>query len=175
MTQLEEVLTGREERAKKQRELLGHGTFILQIILNIPGWPKHLDGEEKVIVKFHNYFIKSFSIKPKDETIFANGAGLCCLMLFDGSKADALRAKLLSVKLEEEKRGGRLVDMDVIAKDGIISRTDLKLPQRKCIVCSNSAKSCAQSQAHTLEEVRAAAEKIASDFISKKETNNAAR
>jgi holo-ACP synthase CitX len=174
MTPLEEVLAGREERAKRQRGLLEHGAFALQIILNVPGWPKHIDGEERIIVKFHNYFIKSFSIKSKDETIFANGAGLCCLLLFDGSSADALRAKRLAVKLEEEKRGGRLVDMDVITKGSIISRADLKLPPRKCIVCGSNAKSCAQAQAHTIEEVRAAAEKIAADLISKKETNNTA-
>jgi len=168
MTPLEEVLAGREDRAHRQQDLLKDGGFIVQITLNVPGWPKHLEGEEAIIVKFHNYFIKSFSAIPKYETIYSNAAGLCCLMLYCGSDSSALAAKRIAVRLEEEKNGGRIVDMDVVMKDRTISRADLKLSPRSCIVCGKDAKTCAKQQKHSNEEVRAAAEKILSELTVKK-------
>jgi holo-ACP synthase len=59
--------------------------------------------------------------------------------------------KRLLVNIEENHRLGRLFDIDVLDVNGMsLSREDLDLPRRKCLVCGEDAKICARSRAHPL-------------------------
>ena len=59
---------------------------------------------------------------------------------------------MLAVELEDIDPIGRLYDMDVLDTDGKkISREDMGLPRRKCLLCENDAAVCARSRAHSLE------------------------
>ena len=50
---------------------------------------------------------------------------------------------------------GRLLDIDVIAPDGgKISRTEIGLPARRCLLCGNPAPVCARSRAHSADAQR---------------------
>ncbi len=63
--------------------------------------------------------------------------------------------------LEDGCAMGRLLDVDVIAPDGEkISRTDIGLPPRKCLLCGQDAPICARSRAHTVAELFARTHEI---------------
>lgn len=64
---------------------------------------------------------------------------------------DALTIKEIACAIENRDRLGRLYDMDVLAEDGHkISRTDIGLPGRLCLVCSQPAQACARSRKHSV-------------------------
>lgn len=64
-------------------------------------------------------------------------------------------------ELEEQLPYGRLLDIDVLDGEGAhISRAELGLPERGCLVCGAPGRACAASRAHTLEELEIAQERI---------------
>lgn len=62
-------------------------------------------------------------------------------------------------QLEETAPLGRLLDLDVYRQGRALSREDLRLPQRSCLICGQPARVCARSQAHPLSELLAVMEK----------------
>ncbi len=70
---------------------------------------------------------------------------------------DPAALKRLGIELEEGLAGGRLLDIDVFDAAGRqISRTDLGLPPRACLLCGGPAAACVRSAAHDKGEVLAA-------------------
>ena len=151
MTNLELVLAGRDERAAVQNELLATAAFVCQISLNIPGWPKRLDGDEAAARKCAGEFQKQLGRAPLTVRELASGAGFCIEMSFDGDADDAKRA---AVEIEETAPWGRVFDIDVITRDGQLSRKTLGLPARKCLLCNEEAKVCARAGRHSQVELR---------------------
>ena len=67
-------------------------------------------------------------------------------------RADARAIKRRLCALEDGEALGRLLDIDVIAPDGgKISRTEIGLPARRCLLCGNPAPVCARSRAHSAD------------------------
>lgn len=63
--------------------------------------------------------------------------------------------KKLTVQIEETHPFGRLYDIDVYGMDGKgISRQELGLPVRKCLICDKDAKICGRSRSHSVEELQ---------------------
>ncbi|MFB9144761.1 citrate lyase holo-[acyl-carrier protein] synthase [Vibrio artabrorum] len=86
---------------------------------------------------------------------FHHKAGFHYLVGLNHHSSDDIKQAM--VNLENSLPLGRLMDIDVIAEDGKpLSRTKLGFDRRKCIVCDNSAKACARSQAHTPLQLRSA-------------------
>ena len=67
---------------------------------------------------------------------------------------DLVTAKRRMVEIEEGFALGRLLDIDVMAK-GVpkISRQQLGLPPRRCLVCGEMAAACARSRRHDIKEI----------------------
>jgi holo-ACP synthase CitX len=64
---------------------------------------------------------------------------------------DARRLKMLTVSFEQHHPLGRLFDMDVLDGDGEhLSRRDLGLPPRQCLLCREDAAVCARNQTHSI-------------------------
>lgn len=64
--------------------------------------------------------------------------------------AKALKRQL--ALLEQQHPLGRLWDIDVIDSDGrSLSRRELGLPARQCLICQQDAHVCARSRAHSLD------------------------
>ncbi|MBB6478505.1 citrate lyase holo-[acyl-carrier protein] synthase [Spirochaeta isovalerica] len=62
--------------------------------------------------------------------------------------------KKRTVEIEESHPCGRLFDMDVLAVRGNpVSREELGLPRRKCLICDNPAPLCARNRTHSLGEL----------------------
>jgi len=76
-------------------------------------------------------------------------------------QGEAKEVKRRLCLLEDGCVMGRLLDVDVIAPDGEkISRTQIGLPPRKCLLCGQDAPVCARSRAHTVAELFARTHEI---------------
>ena len=72
-------------------------------------------------------------------------------------------AKYLAVIIESMSPKARLLDIDIMDKDGAVSRSELGLDARKCLICDEDAKACARSQKHSMEELIARVEELCYD------------
>ncbi|MCF0248603.1 MAG: citrate lyase holo-[acyl-carrier protein] synthase [Synergistes sp.] len=157
MTPLEEVLSGREERAKRQHEALfsaAGNNFVCQISLNIPGYPKHITGDKTFLERAWSLFLARTNAVPKEEKILDNGAGISLLARFDAEIYDAASFKMIAAAIEEESPAGRLLDIDIITREGTLSRSGLGMPERRCLLCGEPAKDCARLHRHSADRLR---------------------
>ncbi len=157
---LRKILAGKEERVKKRDSVLYDNVFACQITLNIPGYPKRLKNDRQAIEKFSAEFIQKWSSGPFHEEKLSNGAGICWIGFFYGDKQDAQRAKKIAVAIEEGTPEGRLFDIDIIVKGISLSRKDMGLPCRSCVLCGRPAKECAREGTHPITDIRAKMEKL---------------
>ncbi|MBQ7283353.1 MAG: citrate lyase holo-[Oscillospiraceae bacterium] len=66
-----------------------------------------------------------------------------------------IKIKRLMVQIEDNFALGRLFDIDVIKPDGEkVSRADIGMPGRNCMICGSEGASCARSRKHTVEELQ---------------------
>lgn len=163
---LEAVMSGREERAAGQSSMLSSGPnrFVCQISLNVPGFPKRLDGDEAFIEKLASDLVIKICRQPIGKVKLENGAGLALLMLFDGGCEAARGAKLAGIAIEENGERGRIADIDVITENGPLSRSDLGLGPRQCLLCGKASKECARERCHTYEELRTKTQSLLDGF-----------
>ena len=76
-------------------------------------------------------------------------------------RGDARELKRRLCQLEDGCDLGRLLDIDVIAPEGEkLARTELGLPQRRCLLCGEAAPVCARSRAHTVDALFARTHEI---------------
>ncbi|MDP4157709.1 MAG: citrate lyase holo-[acyl-carrier protein] synthase, partial [Bacillota bacterium] len=75
--------------------------------------------------------------------------------------ADSLSIKKVTVSIEELNETGRLFDFDVFnTRMEQISRSQIGLNERKCLVCNDSAKVCGRSRKHSTEELLVKIDKL---------------
>lgn len=68
--------------------------------------------------------------------------------------APAEKVKAALVPVEDETRLGRLFDIDVIRPDGTkVSREEIGIEGRTCLLCGRPARECARSRTHSVEEL----------------------
>lgn len=161
---LQAVLQSREERVQRQKKLMKH--FHLPLVcltMNIAGPVK---------------------ISPLIRMAFEEGAERICALLGDTLEAriertpetgyegyylfrenpEAVKRRL--VREEDRDALGRLLDVDVLRMDGTkISREEVDLPARRCLLCSNQASACARSRSHPLSALRERTEEILSGYF----------
>ena len=154
------ILSGKEERVKARDKHLSDGVIACQITLNIPGYPKRIHNDGQAIEKFAVLFSRKWGSDPFLTENISNGAGLCWIGFFCGNFSDAQRAKEIAVGLEEGTPEGRIFDIDIIINGISLSRSDMGLPSRSCILCGSPAKECARERNHPYSDLRAAVEKL---------------
>ncbi len=156
MTPLEEVLCGRDERAAWQKKLLAsrEKVFVCQIGLNVPGFPKRVPGDIKIVKECRRFLLACVGAAPFEEQYLDNGAGICWQGAFDGRRFDAKALKRAAVEAENSMEAGRILDIDVLTPEGQLSRLDMGLPSRRCLICGESAKECARAGRHDAAELR---------------------
>ena len=86
--------------------------------------------------------------------------------------APAEAVKRATVDLEAGHPLGRLWDLDVATTAGAVSRRDLGLPPRACLVCGEPAHACARSRAHGIGELVAAIEALVGAWVFMPEANS---
>ncbi len=68
--------------------------------------------------------------------------------------------------IEDTHTLGRLFDIDVFDRMSHVplSRTDMGLEQRRCLICSHPARECMRAQAHSYSEILAHIHQTVEDF-----------
>lgn len=152
---LEKILNAREKRAEMQRELINiYKNTLISFTLNIPG----VEKSNPTFTKIHES-----AIELLEEELDKQNIKLVYKMVqttADGDEGflvvdeDQWRIKRITTSIEENHRLGRLFDFDVFNKDGEqVSRSEIGLHARKCLLCNNSAKACARNRNHSVIEI----------------------
>ncbi len=164
---LEELLASRDRRAAYERELLSRHRGACLVVFTVvwPGPVKQTPQSDRLFragIDALGRFVQRYELVPlafeARELPTGNEAYLAV-------KTDPSFLKLELCKLEGSAPYGRLWDMDVIAKSGEhVSRGDVGLPERGCIVCGKTGKACASRRLHPIGEVLDAAKQLAASL-----------
>lgn len=157
---LYQILSGKEERVRARNKHLSEDVFACQITLNIPGYPKRIPNDEKALERSGIAFIEKWGSDPLHEDKITNAAGVCWVGFFAGDVHEAQKAKEIAVGIEELTPAGRILDIDIVVPGKTISRSNLGLPHRNCLLCEKPAKECARDRSHSYEDLRTAIERL---------------
>ncbi|HAF85097.1 MAG TPA: citrate lyase holo-[acyl-carrier protein] synthase [Sphaerochaeta sp.] len=168
MATLEEILQAREDRCAMQTSLIEkHMSPLVSCTMNIPGPHKNSDLIQACFDKAMEAFVQRNQgvleevLEQQKET----GPERYFIVL-GGTNLYALKRRLAF--FEQVFPIGRWLDLDLKDSDGIaITRKDITLEQRRCLLCNRPAKECARSERHSLEDLLALTEKELVLFLKK--------
>lgn len=159
---LKELLDSRENRVWHQQELIEqYGGVLVSVTLNIPGPIKDKPEYRKVMEWGMEALLAAFganAIHNEIRFLKTGSEGYICL-----TGLEKAEAKYLAVIIESMSPKARLLDIDIMDKDGTVSRGELGLDARKCLICEDDAKVCARSQKHSMEELVARVDELCYD------------
>lgn len=152
---LEEMLMARELRVNLQSTLIrDYRVSLICFTLNIPGPVKVFEGIPEA---FESGCEQIEHVLERSSITFYRAE---CLRETTGYEAfycvdcNPERLKGLMTPLEDGSAVGRLYDIDIIRIDGLkVSREDLGLPARSCLLCGEAAHACSRSRRHTVEQL----------------------
>lgn len=150
-----DILQAREDRCVRQKERIEKwGCPLICFMLNIPG-PVKVSEEYRHVFEEGRMEIKREIAKQGFEIMEEESMDLFTgYEYYMSVKTDAAELKKIMAELEEKSYFGRLFDIDIIDEDGTkISRTDVGMPPRKCLICSREAHICSRSRAHSVEDM----------------------
>jgi len=159
---LQQMLNAREERVKKQKEMLNSfKSPLISFTMNIAGPVKNSPLIERA-------FYKGISIleeKLQKEIILSQHIKICdtgCEAFFSVS-LDAKKLKEICTSIEESCPLGRLFDMDVLNAEGIkLERKTI----RSCIVCGAPGRNCAARRLHPVSQLQSVTYNILNSYFS---------
>ena len=149
---LDAVLAARDARVARQQALLAQGGVLLSLTLVAPGAVKRSPLLDAIFTAALNALRPHISdARARLEAV--DDGGHHALYLLNG---DAHDWKKRVIALENRSPLARLWDIDIIGGDGTpVSRRDLGLPPRRCLICDDDAKSCARTRRHNIGELQA--------------------
>ncbi len=152
---VEDMAYCREKRAQAQREMLDkHQVPLVSFTLNVPGPQKtspllqrgFVWASETILGRLKGSGYAPFDIRY--EKAFTGWELLCAVQ----GRGEEMKKALYP--LEEQDAFGRLLDIDIIRPDGSkVSREDIGLAPRTCLLCDLPAAVCGRSRAHSVEEL----------------------
>ena len=150
MITLEQLLDSRDRRVQHQKELLSAfpGCSLICLTVQLPG-----------------------PVKRSYESLVIGGAGLGALLNIFGSilrhvhvrdletgyeayllvPLPAIEVKKRCCTIEDTHPLGRLMDIDVLP--GPVSRADIGLEPRRCLLCGNEARFCMRAHTHSTADL----------------------
>lgn len=164
---LEEILSAREQRVCRQRYLLAEfGTTLISFTLNIAGNRKTFPLAEWTFQEGKARIERELARGGIPVVVHKDDGGKAGSTAFYAVDAGAEQVKRLMTAIEESGPLGRLFDIDVLRRDGMkISRKDIGLPERTCLICGKPVLLCSRSAAHPMEEVVRRTEEIMRDYF----------
>lgn len=149
---LESLLSSREERSLIQSIMLKTFCCVLQITLNVPGMPKRIHSDERAIIRAEELLKKIVLKNMAARLVLSNEAGLAVILGL--TDVNPIELKRYSVSVEEFEPWCRVLDIDVILLGHQLSRSDIGLEPRLCLLCGKAAKECARLHSHPIRELR---------------------
>ncbi|WP_311335809.1 citrate lyase holo-[acyl-carrier protein] synthase [Cardiobacterium hominis] len=149
---LDAVLAARDARVARQQAMLAQGGVLLSLTLVAPGAVKRSPLLDAI------FAAALAALRPLVDDARArieavDDSGHHALYLLDGEARD-WKTRMLA--LENRAPLSRLWDIDIIGGDGVaVSRRDLGLPPRRCLICDDDAKTCARERRHSINALQA--------------------
>lgn len=171
------MLAAREARQHRQQELAARWPeyCLVGFCLNIAGPIKRFPlgdsafavGSQSIREELERQnYSAAESIKTDEDT---------GLELVWAVEAEPLALKGCLARIEECHPLGRLFDIDVIRPGGrLISRCELGLPERGCLICGKPGPGCARSREHSLEELNRKTAILIWDYLTRQYADRAA-
>lgn len=161
--ELELLLESRDKRCAFQQQLLRQYKLpLVSFMVNMPGPVKRSPLSEKLHALGCSELKKTLGSKIIWSTVKILDTGCEGYFVVD-LKAEKL--KRLTCNLEDTHPLGRLWDFDVHTERGQISRTQLDIVPRTCLICNNPAPVCARSRAHSVKELISYIQKKADQYF----------
>jgi len=152
---LDELLDVKEERAARQAAALSKfGKPLVSVTIVMPGPVK--DGwfprrAMEIFLQELDTLIGLRTWPVLSRLVLWRSTGPEGIYVID---ADARVLKSAAMDLEERHPIGRLWDIDVITTDGApLSRAQMGVPARQCLLCGQPARECGRSRRHSLPEL----------------------
>lgn len=148
-----DILTNKEARMSRQQEWLkSHSLPLISFTINMPG-PVKMNEASMTIFNQGVYAIceacKENGWPIPTRQILQQKTGPEAIFVVD--VPSAMELKRIMIKIEHNHPLGRLMDLDVIGKNGkVISRKSQMLDSRKCLLCEENAVVCSRSRRHSL-------------------------
>ncbi len=159
---LHDILNAREARVRRQEALLAeHGGVLVCFTMNIAGPVKHSSLIEAGFRLGQAQILKIFS--PLHSLCVVEPTGCEGYYVLRG---DPLEIKQKTTLLEDCTPAGRLFDMDVLTVSGKVSREQVGLAPRKCLLCDGDARVCGRSRAHSVGALQAETKRLLQEAIS---------
>jgi holo-ACP synthase/triphosphoribosyl-dephospho-CoA synthase len=168
----QEILDSKERRVMRQKKMLTLGNCVISFTLNIAGAIKI----SPLILKCFNEGLKQIecelkyrriTVQHQEQWIDKTG----CEAMFS-VKYDALKIKKFMVIIEESSKLGRLFDIDVLSEEGYpITRSELGLNSRQCLVCGFPAHQCVRGRRHDIEIIMKESKRIMRDYFLEKQAD----
>ncbi len=152
---LTNILEFRDNRQQNIKDLINkyHNTIIV-FSLNIVGPIKVFNLSEKTFKEGYSLILKLLNennYEIKYCNINNQISGFECYFVIN---CDAKEIKRKLIELEDSFNLGRLFDIDVISKnEDKLSRKDISIEGRKCILCDNPVFICSRSRKHSVNEL----------------------
>lgn len=146
-----DILAARDARAATQKRLLKtFGKPLICFTMNIAGPVKY---SEEILRGYQlGKRLLLARITPVHFEEILSPTGCEGFFVVD---ADATSLKKLCVAIEDSQAVCRLFDMDVLDRDGRkLSREELGLAGRRCLLCENPAPVCASTRAHSVAQLQ---------------------
>ena len=157
------VLAARDRRYRHQQDLLArYGVPLVSFTMNIAGPVKRnalIDRAFALTLQRLEQQLRRCGFAVLHRETVREDTGCEALYAVDG---DAAALKELCMALEEDGGLGRLLDLDVLDRDGShLTRSQ----ERRCLICGAAGKSCARSRAHTVAELQQRTREILTDAL----------
>lgn len=157
--ELSDMLEARERRVLIQQQMIEEEKQpLVCLTLNIPGPVKVLPHVPEAFEEGCRRIEAALAALGASPA-FSNKRLICEFTGFEAFYsvgADALELKKALVPIEDQDRLGRLFDIDVIKTDKTkVSREDLGLPPRTCLLCESPAHVCSRSRTHSVAQLTA--------------------
>lgn len=164
---LQDILKAREIRQQRQRYLLNNfGNTLVSFKLNIPGPVKYNPLIKSIFhegVKEFKKAIKNNQVKIIVEEVSYTNSGP---EYFGIILKDAKDLKAITVEVEDKHPLGRIYDFDVWEGiDHQLSREEMGMSPRKCLLCPEDAFYCSRSRNHSLEELISKIESMSLEYL----------
>ena len=172
---LEQLLESRDRRAAHQKDLLERhpGKSLLCLTVQLPGAEKW-NAQSLAIAKAGVEAVRKAFVTEYEELRDLE-TGYEAYFIVPMSPQDAKR---LTCRIEDTHPLGRLMDIDVIhaahpvsenyfsGRDPkiIVSRSDIGLAPRRCLLCGNEVRYCMRAKTHTTAELLKRIEQMLKEY-----------
>lgn len=160
---LEQILSRREERSRRQMELLSlFPSTLISFTMNIPGPEKNSFLISAAFLLGLRRLLGELG-RRRIEVIYRESVNLDTgpeAFLVVKEEPDTIKA--LTVAIEDDDKLGRLFDMDVMGSGG---KKIEREKGRKCLICDRDAFVCSSRRIHPLEELKKKVDEVLTNDV----------